>query len=178
MIILMGISGAGKGTQGALLAKEMGLKVISTGELLRTYGSEEQHARMKTGIFLGDEEVTALLDKALSELPDQNAVILDGYPRRISQADWLLEQEKQGRFKIERVLEFNISREAVKARLLDRARPDDHDSAIEGRFREYEKDALPVLEHLKQANMPVTKINGDQPVEAVHAEVVAAFKHA
>lgn len=176
MIILMGLSGSGKGTQGALLAENKGLKVISTGELLRTYGSEEQHARMKTGIFLDDDEVTALLDTALNELADQNAVILDGYPRRISQADWLIEQEQKGRFKLDKVFELEISRAAVKARLLDRARPDDHDSAIEGRFNEYEKGTLPVMEHLREAGVPVTKINGEQDVAAVHEAIMSALQ--
>jgi len=176
MILLMGISGSGKGTQGALLAEKQGMRVISTGELLRTYGSEEQHKRMATGIFLADEEVTDLLDKALNELPDQNAVILDGYPRRISQADWLIEQARKGRFKLEEVFQLVISRAAVKARLLDRARPDDHDSAIEGRFNEYEKGTVPVLEHLREAGVPVIDINGEQSVEAVHEAIMASFK--
>jgi adenylate kinase len=176
MIFIMGIAGSGKGTQGALLAEKAGFRVVSTGQLLRDYGSEEQHKRMMTGEILADEEVTALLDRALSELTDQNAVILDGYPRRISQADWLLEQAKKGRFNIDMVLELIVSREAVKARLLDRARPDDHDDAIEARFNEFERETLPVIQHLADAGVPVSEINGDQSVEAVQDAVMAAFK--
>jgi adenylate kinase len=175
MILLMGISGSGKGTQGALLAEKSHLKIISTGELLRTYGSDEQHRRMETGIFLADEEVTELLNRALADLPDQNAVILDGYPRRISQADWLLEQAAAGRFKLEKVLHLIVSREAVKARLLERGRKDDHDAAIEKRFSEYEKGAFPVIEHLKKAGVPVIEVNGEQSVEEVNEAIMATF---
>jgi len=175
MILLMGISGSGKGTQGALLAAKKNLKIISTGELLRTYGSDEHHARMSTGIFLADEEVTDLLNQALHDLSNQNGVILDGYPRRISQADWLLEQAATGRFKLEKVLYLLVSRGAVKARLLDRGRKDDHDVAIEKRFSEYEKGVLPVIEHLKEAGVPVIEVNGEQPVEDVHKAIMEAL---
>jgi len=175
MILLMGIAGSGKGTQGALLAKEHGLHVISTGELLRNYGSPEQKQRMLTGEILADEEVTALLDKALSELPDKNAVILDGYPRRISQADWLLDQAKAGHFKLDKVLHLKVSREAVKARLLDRGRQDDHNDAIEERFNEYERATLPILEHLKEAGVQVIGINGEQSVDNVHQTIMAVI---
>ena len=134
MILLMGIPGSGKGTQGKLLSATQGYHIISTGEMLRSYGSEEQHERMKTGAILGDEEVTKLLDVALGHLENPNKTILDGYPRRIKQAEWLLDQESQGRFKVEYVLHLKVSREAVKKRLLERGRADDHDEAVEARF--------------------------------------------
>lgn len=172
----MGIAGSGKGTQGALLAHEHGLHVISTGDLLRTHGSEDQHKRMLNGEILGDEEVTVLLDKALSELHDKNLVILDGYPRRISQADWLLNQAKIGHFKLEKVLHLVVSREAVKGRLLDRGRQDDHHDAIEERFNEYGRDTVPILKHLEEAGLPVVEINGEQPVEVVHEAIMAKLK--
>lgn len=172
MILLMGIAGSGKGTQSKLLAKKEGYSVISTGELLRNYGSEEQHARMLKGEILGDEEVTSLLDQALQELPDQDRVILDGYPRRISQADWLLEQQKQGRFHLDAVIHLLASREAVKSRLHERARTDDTDASIEQRFREYEEATMPILEYLGQAGIKLYEINGEQLVEDVHADIV------
>lgn len=172
---MMGIAGSGKGTQGALLAKEHNLHVISTGELLRTYGSKEQHERMLTGEILADEEVTALLNTALNDLHDQNAVILDGYPRRISQADWLIREAKNGHFRLDKVLHLLVSREAVKTRLLERGRQDDHDFAIEERFNEYERATMPILKHLEDAGVPVLEINGEQSVDAVHQAIIAAI---
>lgn len=172
MILLMGIAGSGKGTQGKLLAEKAGYHVISTGDLLRNYGSKEQHARMHKGVILDDEEVTKLLDKALSELPDANKVILDGYPRRISQADWLLEQQRVGKFKLDRVLHLLASAEAVKARLHQRGRIDDHDKAIEERFREYERATMPILEHLAAADVTVDQIDAERSIQAVHDNIM------
>ncbi|MES2970945.1 MAG: nucleoside monophosphate kinase [Patescibacteria group bacterium] len=176
MILLMGIAGAGKGTQSKLLSDKDGFNIVSTGDLLRVYGSDNQHRRMHKGEILGDQEVTDLLERALSEIPDQNNVILDGYPRRISQAQWLLDQQKEGRFQISCVIHLVASHEAVRARLLERSRPDDHDDGIEQRFSEYERDTVPILDYLAGAGVKVNEVNAEQPVESVHAEIVHLLK--
>lgn len=174
MILLMGIAGSGKGTQGKLLAATRGYHIISTGELLRAYGSPQQHARMHAGEILADEEVTDLLNKALSHLEDQDKVILDGYPRRIGQAEWLLAEAKKDRFNIDYVVHLIASRETVKARLTERGRTDDHDEAIEARFREYEQTTLPILRYLEEQGIKIIEVNAQQSVEDVHREIMAA----
>lgn len=174
MILLLGIAGSGKGTQGKLLGATRGYNVLSTGELLRNYGSDDQHARMHKGEILGDDEVTALLDKALKVLDDQNRTILDGYPRTLAQADWLMAEDKHARFRLQYVLHLKASREAVKARLHERGRTDDHDAAIEARFNEYEQVTLPILAHCREAGIPIVEINAEQPIEDVHQEILAA----
>lgn len=178
MILLMGIAGSGKGTQGALLSKTINYHIISTGELLRAYGSKDQHSRMLKGVILGDEEVTAMLDTALADLDNQNNVILDGYPRTITQADWLLEAAKTGRFKLSGVVLLEASKQAVKDRLKERGREDDHDTAIDARFTEYEQATLPIIEHLREAGVPIFRINGEQLVGQVQAEITKRLKDA
>jgi adenylate kinase len=173
MILLMGIAGSGKGTQGKLLAEARGYKIISTGELLRNFGSDEQHARMHRGEILGDDEVTEMLNRALGELEDQNKVILDGYPRTVAQSKWLLDADKAGRFSVNYVLHLITSREAAKERIHIRARSDDHDAAIEARFDEYEKATLPIINYYKTHNIEVVEVNGEQPIDAVHHDIVA-----
>ena len=174
MIIFMGIAGSGKGTQTKLFAERDGYQVISTGELLRLYGSEEQRSRMLSGHILRDEEVTALLDKALQAMPDQNKVLLDGYPRRISQADWLLKQQKENRFDLTGVIHLVARRETVKKRLEYRGRPDDHDRAIEERFNAYEKATEPILKYFSEVGVPVREIDAERSIEDVHSAVMAA----
>jgi adenylate kinase len=173
MILLMGIAGSGKGTQGKLLALKNNYTVISTGELIRNYGTSEQHQRMHEGKMLRDDEVTNLLNNALNDIDDQNEVILDGYPRRISQAKWLLEEHQSGfRFRISCVLHLQASADTVKRRLLDRARADDHDNGIEVRFREYQNDTAPILTFMQKAGIRVETINAEQTEEEVHAEIL------
>lgn len=173
MILLMGIAGSGKGTQGKLLAATQGYHVLSTGELLRSYGSEEQIARIQTGQLTSDEEVTALLDTALINLEDQNKTILDGYPRSVTQSKWLLGQAASGRFTIQYVLHLQASRAAVKARMQTRARADDHDDAIEFRFNEYEQTTVPILAYYREHGIEVIEVNGEQPIEDVHTQIIA-----
>lgn len=172
MILLMGIAGSGKGTQGKLLADKRGYKVLSTGDLLRTYGSDDQHKRMHTGELISDDEVTELLDKALNSLENQNKTILDGYPRSVTQSKWLLAQAAAGRFEISYVLHLEASREAVKARIQSRARSDDHDAAIEARFNEYEQATLPILNYYRTHGIEVVAVNGEQSIEDVHKEII------
>ena len=176
MILLMGIAGSGKGTQSKLLAENDGFNVISTGDLLRTYGSEDQHRRMMKGEILGDQEVTALLEKALDKTSDQDNVILDGYPRRISQAEWLLDQAHKGRFELTSVIHLKATKEAVLKRLQERGRLDDHDDGIERRFSEFEQDTVPILNYFIRAGIKVSEINAEESVDAVHEQIVHLLK--
>lgn len=173
MILLMGIPGSGKGTQGKLLADTLGYHILSTGDLLRAQGTADQHERMQRGEILGDEEVTELLDKALKELDDQNKTILDGYPRRVGQAEWLLENQ-QDRFELQQVIYLVASRDAVKKRLQNRGRTDDQEETVEARFTEYEELTLPILNYLKSRDVAVVEVNAEQPIEDVHQEILLA----
>lgn len=173
MILLMGIAGSGKGTQGKLLGSVTGYHVISTGELLRKFGSDEQHDRMHKGELMSDQEMTDLLEKALGLLDEPNKTILDGYPRTIKQAQWLLENRQKDGYEIEFVLHLVASREAVKTRLHERARPDDHDEAIEARFREFEDTTLPIIDLYAGAGIDVIEVDGEQSIEQVHREIIA-----
>jgi adenylate kinase len=164
----MGIPGSGKGTQGRLLAEALGYTIISTGQLLRAHGTADQHARMQAGEILGDKEVTDLLDKSLAGLSDQNKVILDGYPRRVNQARWLIEESANGRFEIERVVLLVAAPEAVIARLKARGRKDDNDASIKARFKEYETETLPIVEFLRSQGVEIVEANAEKSVTEVH----------
>lgn len=169
----MGIAGSGKGTQGKLLGSILKRQVISTGELLRNYGSDEQQARMHRGEILGDGEVTELLDAALNSLANPDDTILDGYPRTLSQAEWLVSEKNAGRFEVRYVIHLVASREAVKGRLQGRGRADDHGNAIEIRFSDYEQSTLPILEFYRQKGVLVIEVNAEQPIEDVHQELLS-----
>lgn len=172
MILLMGIAGAGKGTQGALLAEKQGYTLLSTGDVVRAKVTEEQKARMLNGDLLRDDEVTAMIDQTLAELPDQNKVILDGYPRTIPQAEWLVAQAQAGRFDLHTAIHLVASRAAVKERLLGRARVDDNEAAIEKRFDEYERATAPIIDWLNAHGVTVRNINAERTVEAIHEDLV------
>ncbi len=176
MIILMGIAGSGKGTQGKLLADEFGFHWISTGEILRIYITGERRQRMLAGELLSDSEMIEILDRVLRSLPDDQESVLDGFPRTVPQAQWLLDQAKAGRFKITEVFHLLASPQAVKDRLLKRGRPDDHDQAIQERFREYEKATMPIVEWFEKEGLSVVRIDAERSVEEIHKDIVKKLK--
>lgn len=178
MIILMGIVGAGKGTQAKLLADHSGYEPISTGELLRKYATEEQHRRMLAGELLGDDEIIEMVDKVLDEVDDPGKCMLDGFPRSVRQTEWLLDQVEKGRFSLTAIIHLLVSEEVVRERMLNRGRPDDTPETITKRFQEYHTVTEPVLEYLKDRGVKVYDVDGDQEPEAVHEDVVRALERA
>lgn len=172
MILLMGIAGSGKGTQGKMLADQHHFHLISMGEVLRMYVTGAQRERMLKGGLLDDQEIIKIVDKVLSSLSDDEEVLMDGFPRTIPQAEWLLEQVKAGRFDLKVAFHLVASREAVKARLVKRARIDDVDSAIEERFNEYQRSTAPLIEWLSKNGVSVVNVDAERPPETVNTDIV------
>lgn len=175
MIIFTGVAGAGKSVQGRMLADEMGYPWLSTGEFLRMLIAGERRKAMLEGKLLSDKEMIAVMDRILNLIPTDEEFILDGFPRTLAQADWLLAQVKAGLLDVTAVFRIEASREVVKMRLLERGRQDDHHEAIEERFREYEETMVPILKRFEESGIPVHLISGEQPVQDVHKDIVAAL---
>lgn len=176
MIILMGVAGAGKSMQGRLFADEHGYAWISTGELFRVLVTGERRQQMLKGKLLSDDEVIGLVDRTLKLIDLNEEFLLDGFPRTKVQADWLLEEVKQGRLNLTAVFNLTASRDIVKKRLLARGRQDDTEEVIEHRFQEYEEVTLPIIDYLKQAGAPVYTIDADQDPITVHDEIMALIE--
>lgn len=93
-LVLLGAPGAGKGTQGALLAEALHIPKIATGDMLRDavrQGTElglKAKAIMDAGHLVSDDIVLGLVRERLSGDGAQGA-IFDGYPRNVAQAQSL-----------------------------------------------------------------------------------------
>ncbi len=172
MILLMGIAGSGKGTQGKMLSDQKGYHLISMGDVVRMYVTGEQRKKMLSGGLLGDQEIIKIVDKVLISLPDGEDVLMDGFPRTIPQAEWLMSQVKSGRIKLDTAFHLVASEEAVKARLMNRARIDDTDEAISKRFEEYRKSTEPLLKWLSDNGVNVHNIDGERSPETVNEDIV------
>jgi len=170
----MGVAGSGKSLQGKLLADELGLPWLSTGEFLRMLVAGERRQAMQAGELLDDHEIIELVQKIFAIIDVKQEFVLDGFPRTVGQADWLLNQVKHKQLKVTSVIHLTASEDVVKSRLLQRGRPDDNKDAITERFREYEISIRPILEHFKQAGIPVHDINGEQDIDLIHKDIVNA----
>ena len=176
MILLMGLPGSGKGTQGKMLADHHNLHLISMGDIIRMYVTGDRRQRMLAGELLADDEVIAILERVLDSLPDDTEYVLDGFPRTVPQAQWLVKRLKSKDSKIRCVLHLTASPDAVKARLHARGRIDDQDKVIDERLREYERLTRPLLEWYKENEVPMCDINAEQSPEQVHAAIMQALE--
>ncbi len=121
-VILLGAPGAGKGTQAAILAKELNIPTISTGNILRAAvasGSElgqKAKACMETGALVSDEIIIGIIRDRLAESDCANGYILDGVPRTIGQAEAL---EANG-IRFDHVVSLEIADETIMQRMSGR----------------------------------------------------------
>jgi adenylate kinase len=177
MILLMGIAGSGKGTQGKMLADQYGLHLISMGDVVRMYVTGDQRKKMLAGELLNDKEIISIVDKVLDSIPSNEEVLIDGFPRTIPQAEWLLKKSQEGNhLKLDLAIHLVASREAVKDRLMKRARIDDKDNAIEARFDEYHKATMPIIKWLEENNIKVANVNAERAVEDVNQDLANLLK--
>jgi adenylate kinase len=95
VILLFGPPGCGKGTQGAVMTRQLGIPSISTGEIFRAElkaGTPLGNAAkeiMASGGLVGDDIVNAMVKGRLAQADCKNGFLLDGYPRTIAQAQFL-----------------------------------------------------------------------------------------
>jgi adenylate kinase len=92
---MLGVQGAGKGTQAGIIKNEYGIPHVSTGDLFRAMKTrDDDFARqiqeiMNAGALISDAITNQMVDERLSQPDSKDGVILDGFPRNVEQADWL-----------------------------------------------------------------------------------------
>lgn len=172
----MGVAGAGKSVQGTLLAEHIGYQWLSTGEYLRANISGQRRQEMMEGRLLNDQEIIDILKDFFAEIKDQDKCILDGFPRTLNQAKWLLDEHNIGRVHISDVVYLKASKEVVRKRLLARGRPDDTPEVLDNRFEEYEKLTLPIIDWFTQQGVVVHEINAERSVEEIRLDILAKLQ--
>lgn len=169
----MGLPGAGKGTQGKMMADINGMHLLSMSDIIRLYITEESRAKLSSGQLLDDDETIALFDQVLSSIDRKDNCVLDGFPRTIGQAEWLLKRSKLDNFQINHVIFLDASFETVKSRLQIRGRADDRVEVVERRFKVYKSYTQPLLDWYSENNIDVVRIDAEQTVDKVNQDVQA-----
>jgi adenylate kinase len=154
-ILLLGPPGAGKGTQGALLATALGLPKFATGDLLRDAVKQGTplglRARevMEAGHLVSDEIILGVIHDELAKPAAANGVIFDGVVRTIPQAEGVASVLAGMRRAIDHVLFFDVSDDHLLQRLAHRrsveARADDDPAAVANRLEAYRRQTAPVV---------------------------------
>ncbi len=172
MILFMGPNGAGKSVQGKLLSKNTGFKWLSTGEYLRHNLSPEREAQMKAGKLLADEELFEVMEDFFGDIKDQSRVIIDGFPRTLNQAKWLLNRHKKAEFKISSVVFLEASKELIMKRLAARGRDDDKPEIIERRYSNYLQETLPIIDWFEKHGVEVFRVEADADIDDIQQEIL------
>ncbi|GIO10297.1 adenylate kinase [Brevibacillus reuszeri] len=125
-IILMGLPGAGKGTQAERIVEEFNIPHISTGDMFRAAVKNETplgleaKSYMDKGLLVPDEVVIGIVRERLSMDDCANGFLLDGFPRTVPQAEALTATVKELGREINHVININVRREQLIERLTGR----------------------------------------------------------
>jgi adenylate kinase len=177
MILLMGLIGTGKSTQGHILAKRLKCPWISTGELLRANLTPFQKKQILAGKLVGDEEMYGIVENEFKKLgADKNEFILDGFPRTVAQTRWILDKIRSGKLKLTSVIYLQAQKEEMKKRLLNRGRADDTATTIAERFKKFDEETMPVLDYLHSEGIKVNEIDATPSVEDIVASVAKVLE--
>ena len=125
-IILMGLPGAGKGTQASEIVKKYPIPHISTGDMFRKAIREETELGKKAKSFMDrgelvpDEVTVGIVKERLSEDDAKKGFLLDGFPRTIDQAEALNDIMSDLNREIEAVINIEVPEEELMNRLTGR----------------------------------------------------------
>jgi len=125
-LILLGAPGAGKGTQGALLAERMGVPKIATGDMLRdalrqgTPLGLEAKRFMDAGELVPDSVVLGLVREALAHPAAAGGAVFDGYPRNVAQAGSLNGLLRELGRRIDAIVYIDVPEEVIVRRMSGR----------------------------------------------------------
>ncbi len=173
MIILIGISGVGKSVQGQLFTKKEGYYWVSIGNLIREKMSEEAKENVLQGKLLNDNQIIDLVENVFREsLPKNQQIVIDGFPRTIGQAKWLIRQIKNKEIDLTGIFFLHASENIVTKRLLSRGREDDKPEIIKKRFQQFKLKTMPIIKLMKANNIDIIDINGDNDPNEVHNDIL------
>jgi adenylate kinase len=125
-LILLGAPGAGKGTQGSLLAERLGVPKIATGDILRqavregTALGREAKRYMDAGELVPDQVILGLVREALGSEAARGGAIFDGFPRNVAQAEALQQILEEGGRRLDAVMALEVPADEIVARMSGR----------------------------------------------------------
>lgn len=205
-LALFGPPGAGKGTQAKRLAARHHLAHLSTGDLFRaaiadgTPLGRQVDDLLKAGQLVPDDVTNGVVADRLQSL-DHEGYVLDGFPRTVAQAEWLLAYLTDAGQRLDAVIRLDVPDDQIVTRLSRRRtdpetgaiyhldfhpppddvpadrlvhRKDDHPDAIASRLGLYHDETAPVEATLR-AHVPVLDVGGTGALDAVTERITDAI---
>ena len=175
-IILVGIQGAGKSTQGNLLSKQLKIPYLSTGHIFREIAKEKTvlgrflKETMSTGSLIPDDKTLEIANNYLSRPEYKKGYILDGFPRTLVQAKKFVNN-------IDKVVYIEVPDKEALWRIAhrnDSTRSDETLPALKKRIELFHKFTRPVLDYYSEKGRLVT-IDGTEGIKEVNENILKSL---
>lgn len=172
-LVLIGIQGSGKSTQGNLLSKQLNIPYLSTGHIFRQLSKEKtklgQYIKVviNSGLLVPDEKTIEIVNSYLKRSEYKKGYILDGFPRTVNQAQKFINN-------VDKVIYLDIPEKEAIYRLVYRnsgERADETIPAIKKRIEQFKKFTLPVLDYYRKEKKLI-EIDGTQSIEEVNQQIL------
>ncbi|XP_066481554.1 adenylate kinase isoenzyme 5 [Tiliqua scincoides] len=181
IILVIGGPGSGKGTQSLKIAERYGFEYISVGELLRKKIHNTSSNRkwsliakiITTGELAPQETTITEIKQRLMQIPDEQGIVIDGFPRDVAQALSFEDQICTP----DLVVFLSCSNQRLKERLMKRAeqqgRPDDNLKATQRRLINFKQNAIPLVKYFQEKGLIMT-FDADRDEEEVFNDISLA----
>ncbi|MBC7746906.1 nucleoside monophosphate kinase [Pedobacter sp.] len=176
MIIFFGPAGAGKSVQGQMLSARHGWRWLSAGQLLRDTRDHQLIAEMQSGVLVDENRVNEIMKKAIIGAREIEHVVLDGYPRQLSQAEQIIKSQEEFERTVKIVIVLEVPKSEILRRLSVRGRVDDVPEAIEERLSIYRQEIYPILNYFTEQKIYISHIDGTGTVGQVHDRIEEELK--
>ena len=138
------------------------------GEVLRNTGKFDEV--LKAGELVDDMTVVRLMNQEIEKAETEGKqVVLDGYPRDVVQAEWLVKNGVAE--KIKKAILIKVPKEILLERIKKRGRADDTDEVIKRRFEIVEQNIYTILSLLKTKNVEIVEIDGRGTIEEIERKI-------
>jgi adenylate kinase len=186
IFLIFGPPGSGKGTQATFISRQLGIKHISTGEILRRESERKSRLGriidniMLRGMLVPDKLIIKIVEGIFDDARVRG-FLLDGFPRDIRQTRALLSFLYGKNYRYIKVINLKVPDSHLVKRLLKRSRiegrNDDNEETIQRRIRTYHTMTEPVLTYLKNKHIDIIDIDGSKSVSKVSAEIRSKALH-